>query len=142
MTARNSVPLAARTVSTAPGGHLVIVGAGEWAAVAFERFCRDSPYEVVAFSAEAGHLGADLCRGLPLVPLEDLAMTYPPGRYVAFVAAPYWPSQARRRLYDIVRSPGSACAWCVSRRVFAVRSVEIGENTVEHERRALRQMVR
>ena len=42
MTDRNSVPLAARSVSTAQGGRLVIVGAGEWAAVAFERFCRDS----------------------------------------------------------------------------------------------------
>jgi sugar O-acyltransferase (sialic acid O-acetyltransferase NeuD family) len=142
MTHRNSVPLAARSVSTAPGGHLVIVGTGEWAAVALERFCRDSPYEVVAVSAEAGHLGADVCRGLPLVPLADLAVTYPPGRYVAFVAAPSRPSQARRRLYDIVKSAGYTCASYIGRRVFAVRNVQIGENTFVHERAALQHMAR
>jgi sugar O-acyltransferase (sialic acid O-acetyltransferase NeuD family) len=131
---------AAQAVSAAPDGPLVIVGAGEPAAAAFEHFCHDSPYEVVAFSAEARHRNAD-GHGLPLVPLADLARVYPPGRYLAFVAASASPP-GRARLYAFVKGAGYTCASYISGRAFALPSVQIGENTFVHECAALQHGIR
>ena len=126
---------------TGRSGRLVIVGAGEQAAVAFRHFCHDSPYEVVAFSAEAGQLGAGVYHGLPLVCLEDLTRIYPPGRYRAFVAVSGSPlSWDRWRLYATVKSAGYTCASYISSRAFALRNVRIGENTFVHARAALQHM--
>jgi sugar O-acyltransferase (sialic acid O-acetyltransferase NeuD family) len=126
-----------------PGGRLVIVGAGDQAAIAFEHFCHDSPYEVVAFSAEAGHGRGGGCHGLPLVPLAELARAFPPGRYLAFVAAGVpQPGQARTRLYATVKRAGYTCVSYISSRAFAVRSAQIGENTFVHDRAALQHGVR
>jgi sugar O-acyltransferase (sialic acid O-acetyltransferase NeuD family) len=130
-------------VSAAPGERLVIVAAGDWAAVAFEHFRRDSPYEVVAFGAEAEHISSATRCGLPQVRLADLERAYPPGRYLAFVAAsPSQPSQARRCLYASVKDAGYACVSYISSRAFAVRSAQIGENTFVHECAALQHGVR
>jgi sugar O-acyltransferase (sialic acid O-acetyltransferase NeuD family) len=124
-------------------GRLVIVGTGERAAIAFEHFRHDSPYEVVAFSAEAGQCSAGGCHGLPLVSLAELASAYPPGRYLAFAAAGApQPGLARRRLYATVKGAGYTCVSYVSGRAFAVRSAQIGENTFVHERAALQHGVR
>lgn len=124
-----------------PGGRLVIIGTGERAAIAFGCFRHDSPYEVVAFSAE--ELGADVYCGLPCIPLKDLPRICPPRHYLAFVAVP--PSQlnrTRRRLYATVKSANYTCASYVSRHAFVVPSVRVGENTFIHERAALQHMVR
>jgi len=138
MTRGSHIPLDAEAVSAVPGGRLVIVGTGERAAIAFEHFRHDSAFEVVAFSAEAGHCRAGGCHGLPLVPLAELARAYPPGRYLVFVAAGApRPGPARRRLYVTVKGAGYTCVSYVSSCAFAVRSAQVGENTFVHERAAL-----
>lgn len=149
MICHSRVPVgAARAVSAAAGGPLVIVGTGERAAVAFEHFRHDSEYQPVAFSAEAEHLRAAAYRGLPLVPLADLSRVYPPGRYLAFVAgspsrSPSQPGQAAcRRLYAAVKRAGYTCVSYISSHAFAVRNVQIGENTFVYERAALQHGVR
>jgi sugar O-acyltransferase (sialic acid O-acetyltransferase NeuD family) len=144
MSGRSRVPLrAVRMVASGPGARLVIVGADERAAVAFEHFRHDSPYEVVAFSAEAGRASTGGYCGLPLVPLSFLTRTYPPGEYLAFVAVPPSPtSQARRRLYAAVKAAGYTCVSYISSRAFAVPSAHVGENTFVHERAALQHGVR
>jgi sugar O-acyltransferase (sialic acid O-acetyltransferase NeuD family) len=144
MTRRTELPpRAVQAVSTPPSGPMVIVGGGQGAAVAFEHFRHDSPYQPVAFSAEAGRLSADGCCGLPLVPIADLAGTYPPGRYLVFVAvSPAQPGQARRGLYAAVKSAGYTCVSYLSSRAFALRTVRIGENTFVHDRAALQHGVR
>jgi sugar O-acyltransferase (sialic acid O-acetyltransferase NeuD family) len=144
MTRVSSVLLdAAQVVPAVLGGRLVIVGTGEQAAIAFGHFRHDSPYEVVAFSAEAGRCRAGGCYGLPLVPLAELARAYPPGQYLAFVAAGVpQPGLARRRLYATVKGAGYTCVSYISSRAFAVRSARIGENTFVHERAALQHGVR
>jgi len=136
-------PGAAQKIPAAPAGRVVIVGAGEWAAVVFEHLRHDSPYEPVAFCAAEEQLSADGYRGLPLVPLADLARTYPPDRYLAFVAvAPSQLSQAGRRLYATVKGAGYTCASYISSRAFALRTARIGENTFVHQRVALQHGVR
>lgn len=125
------------------GMRLVIIGAGERAAIAFEHFRHDSLHEVVAFSIEVRHISADAYCGLPLVPLEDLTRVYPPEQFRTFVAVP--PSQLNRvrtHLYAAVKSAGYTCVSYVSSRAFVASNVHIGENTFVHERAALQHMAR
>lgn len=127
----------------ATGTRLVIVGVGPRATAAYECFSHDSPYEVTAFSAETQYLSTATYRGLPLVPLEDITGSYPPGRYLAFVAASSSQgNRTRRRLYGRVKSAGYTCVSYVSSRAFTVRNVHIGENTFVQEHVALQHMAR
>ena len=63
---------------TTDSHRIVIVGTGEWAGTVHECLSHDSPHEVVAFSAEAPFIESGTLRGLPVVPLDELARAYPP----------------------------------------------------------------
>jgi sugar O-acyltransferase (sialic acid O-acetyltransferase NeuD family) len=122
---------------------VVIVGTGEWGAIALEYFSYDSPHEVVAFSAEAPFITTDVYCGLPVVPFEELAQAYPPSEYRAFVAvSDIQLNRVRRRLYQAVKALGFTCVSYVSSHAFALPNAEIGENTFVHENAALEFMVR
>lgn len=120
------------------GERVVIVGTGETAAVAFEYFRHDTPHEVVAFSAEAGFATTDSCYGLPLVPLEELANSYPAAGHRVFVAvALVQLNRVRRRLYRAVKAAGFDCVSYVSSHAVVTPDVEIGENSFIQEHAAL-----
>jgi hypothetical protein len=68
------------------GGGVVIVGAGEQAALTFEYFTYDSVHEVIAFSAKPDFITTEVFCGLPVVPFDKLAVEYPPTECQAFVA--------------------------------------------------------
>jgi FlaA1/EpsC-like NDP-sugar epimerase len=92
------------------GGRVVIVGAGEQAALTFEYFTYDSAHEVIAFSAEPDFITTDLICGLPVVPFDKLAVEYPPTQYQAFVAVSATQlNRVRRRLYGAVKAIGYRC---------------------------------
>ncbi len=117
---------------------VVIVGTGEWGAIALEYFSYDSPHEVVAFSAEAPFITADVYCGLPVVPFEELAEAYPPDVYRAFVAvSDVQLNRVRRRLYDGVKAAGFDCVSYVGSDAFVVRTAEIGENVFVQENTAV-----
>jgi sugar O-acyltransferase (sialic acid O-acetyltransferase NeuD family) len=127
---------AARTSS--PPERVVIIGTGETAAVAFEYFRTDSPYEVVAFAAEASYITADTWCGLPVVALEEIAPAYPPTLYQAFVAVSYTQlNRLRRRLYSRVKAAGFACVSYVSSCATVAPTARIGENAYLQEYVAL-----
>jgi sugar O-acyltransferase (sialic acid O-acetyltransferase NeuD family) len=129
--------------SESGGERIVIVGTGEWGAVAFEYFRYDSPHEVVAFSAEALFITSDTYYGLPVVPFEELAQAYPPDEYRAFVAASSVQlNRVRRRLYDGVKAAGFDCVSYVSSHAFVLPDVEIGENVFVQEHAELAFMSR
>lgn len=65
---------------------LVIVGAGEFAQVAYAYFSVDSDYEVVAFALDRDMLEGPQCCGLPAVAWKDLMARYPPDEHNLFVA--------------------------------------------------------
>jgi sugar O-acyltransferase (sialic acid O-acetyltransferase NeuD family) len=120
------------------GERVVIVGTGEWGAIALQYFRYDSPHEVVAFSAEAPFITDDVYCGLPVVPFEELARAYPPDEYRAFVAvSEVQLNRVRRRLYDGVKAAGFDCVSCVSSRTFILRTAEIGENVFIQENAAV-----
>lgn len=109
---------------------LVIVGAGEFAEIAYEYFTYDSDYEVVGFVVEKQYITADTLYDLPITPLETILTDYPPENYFIYTAITYTQlNRVRRRLYRHCKSLGYKFATYVSSKAFVWRNVEIGENS-------------
>ena len=113
-----------------PGNNrLVIVGAGEFAEIAYEYFTHDSRYTVVAFSVEEAFLQKQSLNGLPVVPLEQLADAYPPADVTVFVAVTYTKlNTVRERLYRSLKEQGYGFARYVSSQAFVWHTATIGDN--------------
>lgn len=108
---------------------LVIVGAGEFAEIAYEYFTYDSEYEVVAFAVEAKYLKENELFCLPIIEVEELPNIYPPSEVDTFVAMYYGKlNRNRRRLYAFCKKNNYHCASYISSRAFVWHNVEIGEN--------------
>ena len=111
------------------GKKVVIIGAGETAAIAYEYFTHDSEYTVAGFSVERAYLDATEFYGLPLVPFEELTDIYPPTEYDAFVAVSSTSmNRVRTKLYRAAKEKGYRCASYVSSRAFVWHNAKIGEN--------------
>lgn len=108
---------------------LILIGAGEFGEIAYQYFTYDSPYEVVAFSAEQRFIDKDTLFNLPVVPLEELEKLYDPLKYKAFVAITFTQlNRVRTRIYHQVKEKGFQLVSYVSSRAFVWRNVKIGEN--------------
>ncbi len=108
---------------------LVIVGAGEFAEIAYEYFTFDSVYEVVAFAVEKEYKKKEELFGLPIIQLEEIEKLYPPSEYDAFVAVTYVKlNRARRKLFQICKEKGYYCASYISSHSFVWHNVKVGEN--------------
>jgi sugar O-acyltransferase (sialic acid O-acetyltransferase NeuD family) len=108
---------------------LIIVGAGEFAEIAYEYFTHDSPYRVMAFSAEENFLKKKELFGLPVIPFERLEKLYDPANYKIFIAITYTQlNKLRERLYKESKSKGFSAVSYVSSKAFVWKNVEIGEN--------------
>lgn len=109
---------------------LIIVGAGEFAEIAYEYFTYDSEYEVVAFAVESQYLKEDVLMGLPIVPFETMQNMYSIEKYEVYVAVTYVKlNRARTRLYHEVKNKGYRCASYISSHAFVWHNVKVGENT-------------
>jgi sugar O-acyltransferase (sialic acid O-acetyltransferase NeuD family) len=108
---------------------LVIVGAGEFAEIAYEYFTHDSPYTVKAFAVEEQFLKRTELFGLPVVPLETIESSHPAADHDCFVAVTYTRlNRVRARLFRMVREKGYRCATYVSSRAFVWHNVTLGAN--------------
>lgn len=108
---------------------IVIIGAGEFAQIAYEYFTHDSPHEVVAFSVEQQFLkDTELC-GLPVVRFEDLEDQFRPHEFRVYVAVTYTQlNRVRTRLFHETRRKGYRSISYVSSRAFVWRTAAIGDN--------------
>jgi len=117
---------------------LIIVGAGEFAEIAYEYFTHDSSYQIVAFSVEEDFIEKEELFGLPVVPFEELENFYNPNEYPVFVAITYTQfNRVRRRLYEEVKLKGFRTVSYISSRAFVWNNVEIGENCFIFENNVL-----
>lgn len=108
---------------------LIIVGAGEFAMIAYEYFTHDSDYDVEAFSVEKKYLEQKTLCDKPVVEFESLDNIYPAKEYDVFVGVPATQlNRLRTRLYNEVKAKGYKCATYVSSRAFVWRNVKVGEN--------------
>jgi len=128
---------------TANPAPLVIVGAGEFAEIAYEYFTHDSNFSVVGFAVEREYLAATSVFGLPVVPFEELEAHFPPDTHTAFVAITNTHlNRVRARLYRATKAKGYRLATYVSSRAFVWHNAVIGENSFIFENNVIQYHVR
>ena len=121
---------------------LFIVGASEFAEIAYEYFTLDSNFEVVAFSIERQYINLPTLVGLPVVPYEELEQLYPPDKYILFVAIPVSQlNRLRTRFYLDAKQKGYRFATYVSSRAFVWHDAKIGENSFIFENNVIQPFV-
>lgn len=109
---------------------LVIIGATEFAEIAYEYFTKDSEYEVVAFSVNKEYLLNNTLKGLPVVPFEKIKELYPPTEFALFTAITYGKlNRIRELFYKQGKGMGYNFATYISPFSFVWDNVEIGEDT-------------
>lgn len=109
---------------------LFIVGAGEFAQIAYEYFTYDSDYAVVGFCVNREYLAEQELCGLPVLAYEDVESVYPKSEYYAFVGIPASDlNRTRTRFYLDLKKMGYRFATYISSRAFVWRNASIGENT-------------
>jgi sugar O-acyltransferase (sialic acid O-acetyltransferase NeuD family) len=108
---------------------LLIVGAGEFADIAYEYFTVDSPYTVVGFAVEREYLTQDTKFDLPVVALEDAASAFDPSTTKAHVAITSTQlNRVRERLINLTRDLGYDLANFISPRAMVWRTATLGSN--------------
>jgi sugar O-acyltransferase (sialic acid O-acetyltransferase NeuD family) len=121
---------------------LVIVGDSLFAEIAHEYFEHDSTHHVVAFSVERAYHRRDSFRGLPVLPLEELASELDPRRHSVFVAITYGRlNRLRTRLLDAATTQGFQPTSYVSSRAFVWPNVRLGEHCFIFEDNTLQPFV-
>ena len=122
---------------------LVIIGAGETAAIAHEYFTADSPYTVAAFSVERPYLTDATFKGLPVVGFDELERCYPPGQFRAFIAVSSTKlNRIRTRLYLATKQKGYECVSYISSRAFVWHDAEVGDNCFIFENNTIQPFVK
>lgn len=108
---------------------LVIVGAGEFAQIAYEYFTHDSEYEVVAFSVEEKYLTVQHIENIEVVPYHQLESRFCKQEFEVFVAIPSTNmNQLRARFYTDLKNKGYRFATYISSHAFVWRNARVGEN--------------
>jgi len=108
---------------------LIIYGTGEFAAIAYEYFKHDSPYDVAAFTVERKFINKKTFYNLPIVPFEAIVRKYPPTKYDMFVALSYRQlNRLRSKYYSLAKKKRYKLASYVSSQAFVWHSAKIGDN--------------
>ena len=108
---------------------IVIVGTGETADIAFEYFSYDDIYEIAGFAVNKEYLTVDSYKNKPIVAIENMQNTFPPGQFKVFVAISSGKlNQNRENLYLTMKAMGYSCVSYISPKAFVWRTAEIGEN--------------
>lgn len=108
---------------------LVIFGSGDIGQLAHAYFTTDSDYEVVAFTVDAEYLNASQFCGMPVVPFEEVADTYPPASHEMFVALSYSRlNELRKEKYFAAKEKGYTLASYISSRASVLNEGRLGDN--------------
>lgn len=108
---------------------LLLFGAGKIADVMSDYFLRDSDYEIVAYTCEAGFAHGDSYRSLPLLPFDEATRLFPPAQHELHIAVGYHElNRVRQRLFDAARSRGYRLASYISSHSWPGPDAVVGEN--------------
>jgi sugar O-acyltransferase (sialic acid O-acetyltransferase NeuD family) len=109
---------------------LVVFGAKQIAEVCAFYFDHDSGYEVVAFTVDGEFLEASTFAGRPVVPFEEVTISYPPGSHDLFVAVSHQKmNRVRADKCAAAHMLGYTLAHYVSPKAITWPTLSIGENT-------------
>lgn len=131
------------TMTSGEISETIIFGTGDIAEVAHSYLTKDSPYEVVAFTANRQFIQGDEFNGLPLVPFEDIEGSYPPDKYGMFVAIGYRDvNRLRAEKYEEAKAKGYPLLSYMNSKVAHWGETEIGDNTFIFENQTIQPFVK
>jgi sugar O-acyltransferase (sialic acid O-acetyltransferase NeuD family) len=108
---------------------VVIFGIGDFARVAYIYLTKDSPYDIVAFTAHEKYITQSISFGLDVVPFEKLEETYPPEEFAMFVAVGYKRvNKARAEIYNMCKSKGYKLITYINSKATHWGEIEVGDN--------------
>jgi sugar O-acyltransferase (sialic acid O-acetyltransferase NeuD family) len=109
---------------------LIIFGKGELAELSNFYFTNDSDYQICAFTLDRNYVDSDTYLNLPLIPFEEIEVTYPPSEYELFVAIGYSKLNENRKIkFEEGKSKGYKLASYVSSKSSTWPGLKVGENT-------------
>jgi sugar O-acyltransferase (sialic acid O-acetyltransferase NeuD family) len=121
---------------------LIIIGDSAFAEVAWEYFDAASPYRVAAFAVERPFIRKSTLMGLPVVPLEELPIRFPPSAHDAFAAIVYTElNRLRTRLANATEAMGYSLASFISPQSVVARSATIGPHSFIFESNVIQSFV-
>lgn len=122
---------------------VVIFGAGDFARTASVYLEKDSPYEVVAFTADEHHIKGPELLGRKLIPFQKIEKLYPPDQYAMFVAIGYKRvNKARAEVYNICKTKGYTLISYINSKAIHWGEIEIGDNCFIFENNVIQPFVR
>ncbi|PVA11531.1 sugar O-acyltransferase [Pelagivirga sediminicola] len=109
--------------------NLLLIGAGEFADIAYEYFTVDSEYSVVGFAVEREHLTQSEKFGLPVVALDEAASIFDIETTKAHVAVTSTQlNRVRERLIGLTKDHGYTLVNFISPRAMVWRTAKLGSN--------------
>lgn len=122
---------------------LVIFGTGEIGELAYYYFTHDSPYDVVAFSADKSCIKESTFHDLPIIPFEEVEVVYPPSLCNMFIALSYARlNQIRQKKYEEACNKGYKMASYISSKSACWGVGAIGDNCFILENQTIQPYVR
>lgn len=107
---------------------VVIFGAGGVGRCAGGMLTKDSPYEVVAFTAHERYIDKGTLYGREVVPYERIEELYPPERYAMFIALGYEKvNRTRAGIYEDCKRKGYELVSYISPKANLWGEIEVGE---------------
>ena len=108
---------------------IIIFGAGQTAEIVYHYFTYDSPFSVVAFTANTEHRNKKSLFGLPVVEFEEIEKKYPPEEFKMFVAMSYSNlNKLRAEKYKEAKQKNYKLVSYISSKAGIVGKLDIGEN--------------
>ena len=125
-----------------PRGKLVIFGTGDFARVAAIYFSKDSPYEVVGFTADQPHASIGTLLTLPVIPFEQVCEAFPPQECRMFVAIGFKRlNKARAEVCARVKDSGYELASFISSKAISWGEWSHGEHCFVLEQNVIQPFV-
>ena len=122
---------------------VVIFGTGDFARVACVYLRMDSPYEVVAFTANENRITERRLLDLDIVPFESIEQTHPPDQYAMFVAIGFKRvNKARAEIYGQCKAKGYELITYINSKAVQWGDIAVGDNCFIFENNVLQPFVR
>lgn len=108
---------------------VIIFGTGDFGKVVHFYLTHDSPYEIVAFTANKWAIKEKEIFGLPVIPFETIESVYPPTEFTMFVAVGYLKmNKVRAQICSEAKEKGYELLTYVNSKVTKWDELDIGEN--------------
>ncbi|MCK4332522.1 MAG: acetyltransferase [Thermoplasmatales archaeon] len=122
---------------------VVIFGTGSFAEVAYYYLMKDSPYDVVSFTADRDLIKMREKFGLPVVPFEEVKKLYPPIEFKMFVAIAYSKvNKVREEKYQQAKEKGYELISYICSKAIVWDNVETGDNCFIFEANVIQPFVK